>query len=133
MIPFEEIAKSGGPMPDDLSAADVMIFQAIGHLVARYRLGYVSAEQSRIEMAQIRRAYERAEEIAQADRRASQWVQDFHRSTEWALDKFGTDRTLENAEIMWRACSSLEIYTPTMEETTHEHESISEPGNACNQ
>lgn len=119
MIPFEEIAKSGGPMPDDLSAADVMIFQAIGHLVARYRLGYVTAEQSRIEMAQIRRAYERAQDEEEALRKAHKWSQDFYRSTEWAVDQYGRNRTPENAEIMWRACSSLTIYTPpTLEENT---------------
>lgn len=105
-IPFEAQAKAGEPMPDGLSESEIAVYQSIACLAARYRLGRVSAEQSQREMAQIRKAYDHAQIV----KRETKHMADFWSSLGAALMRYGTDRTLENADILWRSASGLELH-----------------------
>lgn len=101
-IPFEAQAKAEEPMPD-LSPPETYVYQSIAILAARYRLGRITAEQSRREMEIIRHNYEQCIFY----HRDTKYMAEFWRDIEWALDRYGKERTIENADILHDACLGL--------------------------
>lgn len=108
-IPFEAQAKALEPMPDGLNEREQWTYQAICELVTRYRANGVTAEQSKKEMAQIRKRYHQSQTQLEEMYRE---IQEFWIRTAAVADAYAKDPTPANAETLYKVASGLMKFTP---------------------
>ena len=94
IFPWEAEAKRNAPMPVGLKASEQLAYQSIAMLVARYRIGAVSAEQAVKERKQIDQRYV----IDSANEGYIQWTVDLRRRIEVAQSEYRRKRTVEAAD-----------------------------------
>lgn len=102
-FPFERAAMRGDPMPEGLRLYEQSAFQALRHLYSMYHRKAISREDAAREKKLIRFQYDRAKADFETNRKnildnARMW-----KEIEEAANRFGKDRTLENAEAFVQA------------------------------
>lgn len=95
----ENLAKSGAPMPEGLSAADQFYYQQLAFLSARYRHGDITAEDS----VREKRLMEREWRSGKSTERYISNCVDLWFKAERAACTFAKERTVENALKMYEA------------------------------
>ena len=93
---YEREAARGDPMPDGLSLAEQQTYQAIRYLYAVYRA-------KRITQAQAAQEKEALMEKSYA-KQTAMW-----KDLEAAANRYGTDRTLENADKLIEAIYGVSV------------------------
>ena len=102
-FPFERAAMRGDPMPDGLRLYEQSAFQALRHLYAMYHRKAISREDAAREKNQIRFQYDRAKADFEANRKNILEHAKLWKEIEGAANRFGRERTLENAEAFAQA------------------------------
>lgn len=96
---YENEAKSGMPMPEGLTAAEQIYYQALALLSARYRYGAISAEDSVKEKRLLEKEYANmAAKEKYITHVAHLWV-----DAESAAIAFGNNPSVENGHKMYEA------------------------------
>lgn len=96
---YENEAKSGAPMPEGLTMAEQMYYQALALLSARYRFGGLSAENGVKEKRLLEREYANmAAKEKYISHVAHLWLE-----AECAAMAFGTKPNMENAYKLYEA------------------------------
>lgn len=102
--PYEVEAANGAQMPDGLSTADTAAYQALSHLYARYRAGFIERSSAATEKRKILRAWESGKN--------SEKLTEYHVAvtvaTEGAKNAFRKNPTIENAEKLIRVLDGME-------------------------
>ena len=93
---WEADAKRNAPMPAGLSASEQLAYQSIAALVARWRMGAVTADQARKERKQIDQRYL----IDKANEGYIQWTVELRKRIEIAQSKYRKERTIEAADLL---------------------------------
>ena len=93
---WEAEAKRNAPMPACLPASEQLAYQSIAALVARWRMGAVTADQARKERKQIDQRYV----IDSANEGYIKWTVDFRKKIEIAHAKYRKERTIEAADLL---------------------------------
>ena len=83
-------------MPAGLPASEQLAYQSIAALVARYRMGTVTADQAVKERKQIDQRYL----IDAANEGYIQWTVDLRRRIEVAHSRYRKERTVEAADVL---------------------------------
>ena len=102
-FPFEREAMRGDPMPDGLRLYEQSAYQALRHLYAMYHRKAISREDAAREKNQIRFQYDRAKADFETNRKNNLAHAKMWKEIEGAANRFGRERTLENAEAFVRA------------------------------
>lgn len=102
-FPFERAAMRGDPMPDGLRLYEQSAFQALRHLYAMYHRKAISREAAAREKKQIRFQYDRAKADFESNRKNMLANAKIWKEIEGAANRFGTERTMENAEAFVQA------------------------------
>lgn len=92
VLPWEQAAIRGGEMPNGLSYPDQILFQALAHLYARYRMKAIGKDQAVLEKKKLLdeyRVYQYREQMG------DEWVQVI-KNTELARAEFRKNPTVEN-------------------------------------
>ena len=96
---IEDLAYEGREMPRGLNAAEQMLFQSFRRLYAYAKLVHMSPEQGRMEKLALLREFEkRSAQVKHMEKTWAMW-----KEIEGAANRFGRERTLENAEAFVRA------------------------------
>lgn len=82
---LERIAANNGDMPDNLTMPEIMMFQAMRHLYAVYRIGKIDRPKASAEKQKIMRQY--------ADVVQMQRVYEYHRRIEHDLSRISQEIT----------------------------------------
>ena len=90
-------------MPDGLSLAEQQTYQAIRYLYAVYRAKRITQEQAAKEKAGILRELKMVQEKEALMDKAHQRAIKMWKDLEAAANRYGTDRTLENADKLIEA------------------------------
>jgi hypothetical protein len=93
---WEAEAKRNAPMPAGLPASEQLAYQSIAALVARWRMGVVTAEQAKKERKQIDQRFL----IDKANEGYIQWTVDLRKRIEVAQSKYRLERTIEAADLL---------------------------------
>ena len=93
---WEAQAKRNAPMPAGLSASEQLAYQSIAALVARFRMGVVSAEQAKKERKQI----DQRLLIGKANEGYIKWTVELRKRIEIAQSNYRRERTVEAADRM---------------------------------
>lgn len=102
-FPFERAAMRGDPMPEGLRIYEQAAFQALRHLYAMYHRKAISREEAAREKKLIRFQYDRAKADFETNRKNILQNAGMWKKIEEAANRFGRERTLENAEAFVRA------------------------------
>lgn len=102
-FPFERAAMRGDPMPDGLRLYEQSAFQALRHLYAMYHRKAISRDDAAREKDQIRFQYDRAKADFETNRKNILAHAKLWKEIESAANRFGRERTLENAEAFVQA------------------------------
>lgn len=104
VYPYENQTANGAPMPDGLSTADTAAYQALAHLYARYRAGFIERSSAASEKRKILRAWEAG--------KSSEKLTEYHVAVtvaaEGAKSAFLKNKTIENAEKLIRVLDGME-------------------------
>ena len=116
-FPFEREAMRGDPMPEGLRIYEQAAYQALRYLYAMYHRKAISREDAAREKNQVRFQYDRAKADFEANRRnllahARMW-----KEIEEAANRFGQERTMENAEAFVQA-----VYGCRLKKEVHQSE-----------
>ena len=95
---YEREAARGDPMPDGMSLAEQQTYQAIRYLYAVYRGKRITQAQAAQEKATILRKLRAAQEKEALQQKAYNRSIAMWKDLETAANRYGTDRTLENAD-----------------------------------
>lgn len=96
---IEDLAYQGQEMPQGLNAAQQMLFQSFRRLYAYAKLIHMPQEQGKREKLALLREYEkRSAQVAHMEKTWAMWKQ-----IEAAANRYGTERTLENADAFVEA------------------------------
>lgn len=96
---IEDLAFRNTPMPKGLDLAEQMLFQALRRLYQYAKLVQMAPERGRMEKLAILREYEkRAAQVRHMEHTAAMW-----KAIEAAANRYGTERTLENADAFYEA------------------------------
>lgn len=96
---IEDLAFQGAPMPKGLDLAEQMLFQALRRLYQYAKLVEMPKERGKQEKLAILREYEkRAAQVRHMEKTAAMW-----KEIEAAANRYGTQRTLENADAFVEA------------------------------
>ncbi len=94
MLPYEELAMQGEPMPDGLNAAEQLMYLSLRMLYSQHKSGYISRELAMQEKRKIASEFKRNEALFK--------MNDYHieliNRTELAIWRYRKNRTLENAD-----------------------------------
>ena len=101
VLPWEKQAQRGDPMPDGLEYPDQVLYQALAHLYARYRMKTITREQASIEKKKLLEEYELYKFW---DGLEKEWVE-IIRLTELARAEFRKNPTVENG---WKLIQIIE-------------------------
>lgn len=102
-FPWERDAMRGDSMPEGLPLYDQAAYQAMRYLYALYRRGGIPREDAAAEKGRIRGEYEIRKKQFQAVREGQTERAQFWKAIEAAANRFGRERTLENAEAFLEA------------------------------
>ncbi len=101
----EDLAFQNAPMPAGLDLAEQMLFQAFRRLYQYAKLVQMEPERGRIEKLAILREYEkRAAQVKHLEKTAAMW-----KAIEAAANRYGTQRTLENADAFVEAVYGVKM------------------------
>lgn len=110
---YERMAMQGEPMPDGLTIPYQLYYQTLSALYGRYRRREVTREQAAAEKNAARHsanvAHERFERAKSSSERYAKMVI----SVESAANAYAKERTLENADRLYKALYGME---PTKKE-----------------
>lgn len=95
---YEREAARGDPMPDGLSLAEQQTYQAIRYLYAVYRAKRITQAQAAQEKAKVLRELRMMQEKEALMDKAHQRAIKMWKDLEAAANRYGTERTLENAD-----------------------------------
>lgn len=102
---IEDLAFQGAPMPKGLDLAEQMLFQAFRRLYQYAKLVQMPPERGRQEKLAILREYEkRAAQVRHMEKTAAMW-----KEIEAAANRYGTERTLENADAFVEAVYGVRL------------------------
>lgn len=102
-FPWEQDAMRGDSMPEGLPLCDQAAYQAMRYLYALYCRGGIPREDAAAEKGRIRGEYEIRKKQFQAVREGQTERAQFWKAIEAAANRFGRERTLENAEAFLEA------------------------------
>lgn len=97
-FPFERAAMHGEPMPEELRLHEQAAYQAMRHLYAVYQQGGISREAAAREKRLIYAAFEKERMAFENSREAFRVHAELWKNIEAAGNRFGRERTIENAE-----------------------------------
>lgn len=106
---YEKPAARGDPMPDGLSLAEQQTYQAIRYLYAVYRAKRITQEQAAKEKATILRKLRIAQEKEALMDKAHQRAIKMWKDLETATNRYGKERTLENADKLIEAIYGVKL------------------------
>ena len=106
---YERQAARGDPMPDGLSLAEQQTYQAIRYLYAVYRAKRITQEQAGKEKATILRQLRTAQEKESLHEKVYKRSVAMWKDLEAAANRYGTDRTLENADKLIEAIYGVKL------------------------
>lgn len=105
---YEREAARGDPMPDGLSLAEQQTYQAIRYLYAVYRAKRITQAQAAQEKAKVLRELRMMQEkealMEKSYAKTAMW-----KDLEAAANRYGTDRTLENADKLIEAIYGVSV------------------------
>ena len=102
-FPFERAAMRGDPMPEGLRIYEQAAYQALRYLYAMYPRKAISRKDAAREKKLIRVQHDRAKADFETNRRNLLAHAEMWKKIEAAANRFGQERTLENAEAFVRA------------------------------
>ena len=100
---YEREAARGDPMPDGLSLAEQQTYQAIRYLYAVYRAKRITQAQAAQEKAKVLRELRMMQEKETLQQKAYNRSIAMWKNLESAANRYGTERTLENADKLIEA------------------------------
>jgi anti-sigma factor ChrR (cupin superfamily) len=100
---YEREAARGDPMPDGLSLAEQQTYQAIRYLYAVYRAKRITQAQAAQEKAKVLRELRMMQEKEALQQKAYNRSIAMWKDLEAAANRYGTERTLENADKLIEA------------------------------
>lgn len=96
---IEDLAFRGAAMPEGLDMAQQMLFQSFRRLYQYAKLVQMPPEQGKMEKLTILREYDkRAAQVRWMEKTSAMW-----KDIEAAANRYGTERTLENADAFFQA------------------------------
>lgn len=96
---IEDLAFRGEAMPEGLDIARQMLFQSFRRLYQYARLVHMPPEQGRMEKLALLRTYDAAAaQVRRMEKTSAMW-----KDIEAAANRYGTERTLENADAFVEA------------------------------
>jgi hypothetical protein len=112
-FPYEKEAIRGEPMPKDLSLADQMAYQALSSMYSRFRVRAITREQGAEEKKKLFLTYDKAYRQREREVNMAQHYAEQNARIESAANDYAKDRTLENADKLYKALYGME---PTKKE-----------------
>ena len=100
---YERQAARGDPMPDGLSLAEQQTYQAIRYLYAVYRAKLITQAQAAQEKAKVLRELRMMQEKEALMEKSYAKQTAMWKNLEAAANRYGTERTLENADKLIEA------------------------------
>ncbi len=102
---IEDLAFQGGSLPDGLNAAEQLLFLQFRYLYRYVRLVEMPKEQGRLEKAKVLKEYQkRSFDVRHMEKTAAMW-----KAIEAAGSRYGTERTLENADAFVEAVYRVKL------------------------
>lgn len=102
---IEDLAFRGEHMPPGLDIAQQMLFQSFRRLYQYAKLVKMSPEQGKVEKLAIIREYDkRSAQVQRMEKTAAMW-----KAIEAAANRYGTERTLENADAFVKAVYDVRL------------------------
>lgn len=112
-FPYERAAMRGEPTPDGLSLIDRMMYQSLACLYVRFNLKGITKEQGASEKQKLSLEYNLAISQRQREVNMAQHYAEQNIRIESAANAYAKDRTLENADKLYKALYGME---PTKKE-----------------
>ena len=106
---YEREAASGDPMPDGLSLAEQQTYQAIRYLYAVYRAKRITQAQAAQEKAKVLRELRMMQEKEALMEKSYAKQTAMWKDLEAAANRYGTDRTLGNADKLIEAIYGVSV------------------------
>lgn len=100
---YEREASRGDPMPEGLTTVEQAVYQGMRYLYAVYRAGRLSKDAAAREKAALLRELTRAREREELRDRIERKTAAMWKAIEAAANRYGTERTLENADAFVEA------------------------------
>lgn len=107
-FPYEKEAMNGEPMPKGLSLADQMAYQALSGIYLRYHLNGITREQGAEEKRKLALSYNVAKTKRETELGFSKRFSEIIAKIESAANVYAKDRTLENADRLYKALYGME-------------------------
>lgn len=95
---YEREAARGDPAPDGLSLTEQTAYQAVRSLYAAYRARQITQGDAAKEKAKILQSLNREREMEELRGKQQKRTAEMWKAMEDAASRYGTDRTLENAD-----------------------------------
>lgn len=106
---YERQAARGDPMPDGLSLAEQQTYQAIRYLYAVYRAKRITQAQAAQEKAKMLRELRMMQEKEALVEKSYAKQTAMWKDLETAANRYGTERTLENADKLIEAIYGVKV------------------------
>ena len=106
---YEREAARGDPMPDGLSLAEQQTYQAIRYLYDVYRAKRITQAQAAQEKAKLLRELRMMHEKEALMEKSYAKQTAMWKDAEAAANKYGTERTLENADKLIEAIYGVKV------------------------
>lgn len=107
--PYERAAMRGDPMPDDLDIVDQLTFLSLRELYSQVRAGKIDRETGSQEKGKLRYQHDLWEGRLRLKERLAQHSVDMFKAVEGAANAYAKDRTLENADRIYKALYKMEV------------------------
>lgn len=102
---IEDLALAGAELPDGLNAAEQLLFLQFRYLYRYARLVGMPKEQGRKEKSRLLREFQkRSFDVRHMDKTRGMW-----QAIESAANRYGTERTLENADAFVEAVYGVKL------------------------
>ena len=106
---YEREAARGDPMPDGLSLAEQQTYQAIRYLYAVYRAKRITQAQAAQEKAKVLQELRMMQEKEALMEKSYAKQTEMWKDVESAANRYGTERTLENADKLIEAIYGVKV------------------------
>lgn len=108
-FPFEKEAMRGEKMPHGLDLVDSMAYQFFALLYRRYYSQHISREQAKKEKGDFMYQYRKYKEKSETESKLCEWRSNAFRACEIAANDYARERTLENADGLYRALYGVSV------------------------
>lgn len=109
--PYEREAMRGGEMPEGLDIVDQLTFLCLRSLYAQKRAGFIDRETGSREKLKLRYQRDLWEQRMMFHEKLAQHSAKMFRDVESAANAYAKERTLEHADMIYRALYGMEVRT----------------------